>query len=194
MRTGQYREKLSQQPGRLTAFSCSRYQVHEGRSAFSKHFVKSMSKPKISHLAPNDYREQSRTLRLDLAVRCLRLVGLLLNRRSRCLLRRGRGARRAEEHARQTVADGRTDRNGTCGRRHLCEHTRLRRCLSLRRDRGRVVRGRCLCAGVGCRGRVRTPGLRWGRSGRGARGRARRTRLTLCRGSKSIHADNKWVE
>lgn len=159
----------------LTAFSCSRYHVHEGRSAFSKHLVKSIRSSTINHRACK--RERLPTLRLDLASRCLRLVGLLLKRRGLRLLG-GRRARRAEEHARQTVADGRADRDGTRGCRHLREHARPRRCLRLRRNRRRVMRGRCLRAGVGCRGCVRTPGLRGCRSGRGARSRAR-ARLTL---------------
>ena len=40
-------EQLVKRESKLTAFNCSRYQVHEGRSAFSKHFVKSTLEPCI---------------------------------------------------------------------------------------------------------------------------------------------------
>ena len=49
-------EQLVKRESKLTAFNCSRYQVHEGRSAFSKHFVKSTLEPCISNPAPKRLR------------------------------------------------------------------------------------------------------------------------------------------
>lgn len=158
-----------------TAFSCSRYHEHEGRSAFSRHLVNSGDATSQSNR--HNHMRDERTLGLGLTADTGALVVL-----RRCLGRRSRlsrrGARAAKEHAGQTVADGRADRDGASGGSHLRKHAGARGAgLGLRRHRRCVVGRRC---GMGRGGGVRTPRL-CGGGGR-AGSRTRRAGLALRRG------------
>ena len=148
-----------------TALSCSRYHVHEGMSAFSRHRVKS-TKQRIAlrqlHPPTRITQKPRRTLRLHLA-RDARPLLLLLHRRRLRLGGRGTAAP-AEEHAREPVPDRRADGDGACGGGHLREHPGSLCGRSVRRSCG---------------------GWRWGMGGRGvARGGGGGGGAAgLCRGS-----------
>jgi hypothetical protein len=86
----------------LTALSCSRYHVHEGTSAFSRHLVNS-KRLKVRSMKMNTLTSQL-TLGLSFAVDTTSL--LLLDRdSSRSLLSGGSLASTTEEHARDTMAN-----------------------------------------------------------------------------------------
>ena len=111
--------------GERTAFNCSRYHVHDGKSAFSKHLVNSAIRVSPVYTGYSN----KPTLGLRFAADALGLVGLLLHRNGLCRCLRGRGSlgTTAKEHVGDTVSNSRADSDRASSGSHLREHTGLTR-------------------------------------------------------------------
>ena len=93
------KHKDSRSTEKRTALSWSRYQVQEGRSAFSKHLVKSRNTSFSSH---SEHTQTKHTFSLNFTVGALRV---LLRGRSLSLLLNGSSVvAAAKEHVGKTVA------------------------------------------------------------------------------------------